>query len=166
MKAFSIGVISDTHYPDYGDLPLDAIQERFSGVELILHAGDLVAPDVLKLLQRIAPVEAVAGNMDYPVTRVLLPERKVVVREGLAFGLVHRFPVTDDPQSLISSLFPGQNLNAVIFGHTHVPFNQTIGKILLFNPGSAVRPYRGQAPSVGILKVTAECRIEGSIVPL
>ena len=52
---------------DFIGLAADASAvNAFAGVDLILHGGDLVAPEVLDLLARIAPVEAVGGNNDPP----------------------------------------------------------------------------------------------------
>ena len=56
-----IGVISDTH----GLLRTEA-REALRGSELILHAGDIGKPEVLRDLKRIAPVVAVCGNVDVP----------------------------------------------------------------------------------------------------
>ena len=54
-----IGVISDTH-----GLLNPRVFELFDGVDHILHAGDIGAEDVLLALRAIAPVTAVAGNID------------------------------------------------------------------------------------------------------
>jgi hypothetical protein len=56
---FRIGIISDTH----GLLRPEA--ERFlTGVDHIVHGGDIGKPDVLEALRRLAPVTAVRGNVD------------------------------------------------------------------------------------------------------
>jgi putative phosphoesterase len=54
-----IGLLSDTHVPHR----MPALFERLHGVDLILHAGDLDAPAVLDELGRVAPVQAVRGNL-------------------------------------------------------------------------------------------------------
>ena len=54
-----LGVISDTH----GILRPEAVA-ALAGSELIIHAGDIGSPEVLKQLREIAPVIAVRGNMD------------------------------------------------------------------------------------------------------
>src|SRR5688500_3225943 len=54
-----VGVISDTH-----GLVRDEALRALEGSELILHAGDIGAPDVLERLREIAPVHAVRGNND------------------------------------------------------------------------------------------------------
>ena len=59
MTEHLIGVISDTH----GLLRPQAVQ-ALEGVELIIHAGDIGDPKILRALKRIAPVHAVRGNTD------------------------------------------------------------------------------------------------------
>ena len=61
-----IGVLSDTHVPHAFPVLPPKVFEVFAGADLILHAGDIVSLDVLTELEAIAPVEAVAGNMDGP----------------------------------------------------------------------------------------------------
>ena len=58
-KGARIGVISDTH----GHLDPQVLEE-FAGVDHIIHAGDIMDAATLEALGRIAPVTAVAGNMD------------------------------------------------------------------------------------------------------
>jgi uncharacterized protein len=59
-----IGVLSDTHIPLRARILPPVLFELFAGVNLILHAGDLIDEQVIKDLSAIAPVEAVAGNLD------------------------------------------------------------------------------------------------------
>ena len=54
-----IGVIAGTH-----GLFDPALIEHFAGVTTILHAGDIGDPEVIRQLERIAPVVAVSGNVD------------------------------------------------------------------------------------------------------
>ncbi len=68
-----IGVISDTH----GLLRPQAVQ-ALEGVELIIHAGDIGDPKILRALERIAPVHAVRGNTDRGDWAADLPHTRVV----------------------------------------------------------------------------------------
>ncbi|MEK6698468.1 MAG: metallophosphoesterase family protein, partial [Nitrospirota bacterium] len=73
-----VGVLSDTHIPvTVKSLP-PAIFDIFKDVDLILHAGDVVELSVLDELRAIAPVEAVAGNMDPLETQQALPAKKII----------------------------------------------------------------------------------------
>jgi uncharacterized protein len=59
MATLTIGVISDTH----GLLRPEAL-EALTGVDHILHAGDVGNPRILDWLQELAPVTAIRGNVD------------------------------------------------------------------------------------------------------
>jgi len=60
-----IGLISDTHIPTAAKELWPQIYEAFRGVDLIMHAGDLMVPEVIDWLEEVAPVMAVWGNGDF-----------------------------------------------------------------------------------------------------
>src|SRR5688500_8811324 len=99
-------------------LPRECLR-RLEDAELILHAGDVVGAAVLEELERLAPVEAVAGNMDEPALLAALPERRVVEVDGARVGIVHApGPAVGRGERLVAA-FP--DCHAVIYGHTHLP---------------------------------------------
>lgn len=153
-----IGVISDTHLRRGSDFP-QRIAEVFSGVQRILHAGDVVTEEVLPALERIAPVVAVHGNMDYPEVKRRLPRRQVLAVEEVRIGLIHGHGVSsavlsrldlDAMHDYLLTQFP-EPVDCIVYGHTHVAVNQVHNGVLFFNPGTASG--RGAPPSVGILTV-------------
>ena len=79
-----IGVISDTH----GLLRPEA-QRTLQGVQLIIHAGDVGAPEILTQLKLIAPVFAVRGNVDTEPWAQELPRTTVVEISGFHFYVLH-----------------------------------------------------------------------------
>jgi hypothetical protein len=120
-----IGVISDTH----GLLRPEA-REALRGSELILHAGDIGKPEVLRDLKRIAPVVAVRGNVDLESWAKGLPSVEVAQCDGKNFYILHRIADLDvKPKS--------GGFSAVIFGHSHQPTIEWRNGVLFFNPGSA-----------------------------
>ena len=138
-----IGVISDTH--NFLDPRIRAL---FTGVDHILHAGDIGLPSILRQLEQIAPVTAVLGNTDdegfhYRRTEVV----EVAGHKFLVQHIVSPLSLADPIKDRIAR----ERLNAVVFGHTHKPFCQTIGGALFFNPGYAGKPRFGLARSVAIL---------------
>jgi uncharacterized protein len=121
-----IGVISDTH----GFLD-PRILKLFDGVDHILHGGDVGSPTVLLELENIAPVTAVLGNVDLGMPLKLM---EVVELGGRKFLLHHIV----EPRNLGHNLTETINRarpDVVVFGHTHKPFSETIGRVLFFNPG-------------------------------
>jgi len=147
-----IGILSDTHIPQRaGRLP-PSLFEAFAGVDLILHAGDLVEERVLDELSAIAPVEAVAGNMDPYLLVTRLGRHKLLQLPGGKLGLTHGDGASHSSTHRFAlSTFAGQEVNCVIFGHTHQPFLLEEDGVLLFNPGSATNPRGESQPSCGII---------------
>lgn len=151
------------------------LAEVFQGVALILHAGDLVTSLVLADLKRIAPVVAVAGNMDPPDVRRQLPRQTTVTVEGHTIGLIHGDYLSrlaevrstgidyDDLYAFLRRQFPGAR--CIVYGHTHRARAEERDGVLFFNPG-AVATYRvGDVSTVGVLMVDA-AGITGQIVGL
>jgi putative phosphoesterase len=137
-----IGVISDTH----GFLD-EQIPKLFAGVEHILHAGDLGARSILLQLEDIAPVTAVLGNVDEPVGLRLTEVVELAGQKFLLHHIVNPRRLGDDLQGRLARVRP----RAVIFGHSHLQFCETIDGVLFFNPGYAGRPRFNQPRSVAIL---------------
>ncbi len=157
-----IGVVSDTHIPEsVPDLPAE-LMHGFEGVDIILHAGDILDCAVLDELAAIAPVRAVRGNMDNFPRSYELPEKLVVEAEKFRIGLIHGHGAPNGLERRIAKEF--DDVHCIVFGHTHRPFNEVIDGVLLFNPGTPTdrrfAPYR----SFGILDVAD--RITGRIIRL
>jgi putative phosphoesterase len=83
-----IGVISDTHVRSIDEIPGDIIRSLGS-MDLIIHAGDFVHPDVLTGLQTIAKVKAVCGNMDSGDLRDILPVADCLCINNRKIGIIH-----------------------------------------------------------------------------
>ena len=125
MLSMQIGVISDTH----GLLRPEAVG-ALKGSELIIHAGDVGAPEILEALRRIAPVVAVRGNVDTAPWARILPLTEVVEAGGSLLYVLHQVDHLDlDPGSA--------GFAAVICGHSHKPSAEIRRGVLFLNPGSA-----------------------------
>jgi hypothetical protein len=75
-----LGVLSDTHL--YRQQVPERVLKALEGVDLLVHAGDIVEMAVLEELERLAPLVAVAGNMDHGDVRKALPEKRVMQVAG------------------------------------------------------------------------------------
>ncbi len=125
MTEHRIGIISDTH-----GLLRPQVVQALAGVELIIHAGDIGAPGILRQLERIAPVQAVRGNIDRGDWAAELPRTRVVeVGDVLLYVLHELFCLDLDPAAA--------GFAAVIFGHSHAPHLEHQNGVLFLNPGSA-----------------------------
>ena len=160
-----IGVLSDTHLRDRDDsAPLEnLIRTYFEDCAAIIHAGDLVSmTPFYAALPEDVPFFAVAGNMD--PTDIGYPRRRIIEFGGKRIGLIHGDGGGGEVPRRALSSFADENVDAVIFGHSHTPYNRKIGSVLLFNPGSAFdrryAPYR----SIGILELGDT--VTGTIIEL
>ncbi len=148
-----IGVISDTH----GLVRPEALR-ALAGADLIVHAGDVGAPEVLDALRALAPVVAVRGNNDRGRWAKALAETEVVERGGRALYVLHDLHELDlDPHAA--------GFDAVIAGHSHRPRVERRDGVLYLNPGSA-GPRRFRLPvSVARLELDAH-GLEAEILTL
>ncbi len=147
-----IGVISDTH----GLLRPEALA-ALSGVEHILHAGDVGNIAILDALREIAPVTAIRGNVDVEGACAELPATDVVELGDKLFYLVHSVHDLD-----INPVAAGVAM--VVSGHSHKASVTVRDRVIYFNPGSA-GPRRFSLPvTVGF--VTVEDGVEASVLEL
>jgi putative phosphoesterase len=157
-----VGVISDTHIPEFAGLP-QAIWQHFADVELIIHAGDLSILRVLAELETIAPVVAVQGNIEREEVVRKLPIKREIVVGHCRIGIIHILGVAATHARLARFEFP--NARCVVFGHSHIPYNQEHNGQLLFNPGSANDRRRQPRCSIGMLHVDDEAQgVRGEII--
>ncbi len=157
-----IGCVSDTHIYQR-PLP-ERILEALRGVDLILHAGDILEPAVLESLSTVARTMAVAGNMDHGELKQALPAKLTVEAEGKRIGLVHGSGGPEGITQRVRREFEGELVDAIVFGHTHEPYNRAEHGIYFFNPGSPTDKIFARINSVGILEVGEE--INGRIILL
>lgn len=128
-----LGLISDTH----GLLRKEAL-DALRGSDLILHAGDVGAPEILESLREIAPVVAVRGNVDEGAWAKTLPLTEVVDAGGVSVYMLHILGKLDlDPRA--------SGFSIVVSGHSHKPGQSVKDGVLYVNPGSA-GPRRFQLP--------------------
>lgn len=156
-----IGVLSDTHLT-LGDARLPVLLRRcqhyFAGTELILHAGDVVDPQLLPLLPQ--PLLAVRGNLDPPE----LPLQRIILLAGKRIGIIHGWGVTYDLEERIVQAFAGEKVDCIVYGHSHQPACHTVNGILLFNPGSPTDRRNAPSYTLGLLTIGAD--VEGEIIVL
>ena len=147
MGMVRIAILSDTH-----GLLRPRVLELVDGCSHILHAGDVGDPSILDRLRRLAPVEAVRGNVDVSGELARLPA--VVQGEigEIPYCMTHRREDVDSRWLRKTGL--------VVFGHSHRPELEWRGGCLLLNPG-AVGARRFKLP-LTMARVTVSA---GRLVP-
>jgi hypothetical protein len=178
-----IGVVGDSHIPESGPLLQARLARLFKGIDILLHAGDVCELYVLEELQEMFTLTfAVWGEGDSDEVRHYVEETRVARFGGRAVGMIHghqyaeaqrqagrwlnrllkRAPDPGTLEDFLLAQFEGDEVDAIIFGHTHVPYVKMHKGVLLFNPGAArtepARQRPGQAgaerqASAGILEV-------------
>lgn len=181
-----VGVISDTHIPHrLNELPTQ-VYEYLAGCDVILHAGDLEDVRILEKLRRIAPVQAVRGNIHWQASMgehdqdlplfVTVPwgNHLIYMTHGhLSFfrALVDKVAhISKQPklseinQIIIARLarVKPHDADVVIFGHTHLPCAEWLEGVLYYNPG-AVCPTTKPTVSASLGKLVLSG--DGSIQP-
>lgn len=141
--SFRIGIISDTH----GLLRPEA-ERGLTGVDHIIHAGDIGRPEIVDALRRIAPVTAIRGNVDSGEWARDYPDTNLVRLAGKSMYVLH------DLKTL--KVDPGAGIDVIVSGHSHVPKIDTLGGVLYLNPGSA-GPRRFKLPiTLATLELTPD----------
>ena len=147
-----LAIVSDTHMPRGARALPEACVEQLETADVILHAGDFSALEVLEQLEEFgAPVHGVYGNVDGPELRARLPERTVVEADGARIGMVHDPGPGRGRLQRLREQFP--EADAVVFGHTHMPEHAQDGRFQIFNPGSPTERRRAPSKTMGIATV-------------
>ena len=149
-----IGVLSDTHANSFAEIP-DRIIATLAEVDMIIHAGDFTSKAVLDGLKQLGEVKAVWGNMDPDELRQILPAAELLIVSGKRIGITHGSGNPFGIKNRVRRMF--NDVDVIVYGHTHQPQNEIIGGILFFNPGRARN-------SFGILTVGE--KVEGEIIRL
>ncbi len=144
-------VVSDTHGDARGLVAVLRLLGR--SVQGLVHLGDGAAD----LAQAAAsgcpmpPAWAVRGNVDGdwslpPVRTIWALDRKILAAHG------HHYLDGDSYRPFLQAA-EREGAAAFFFGHTHVPFWDEAGGILLLNPGSLSRPRGSWGPSFAVVEV-------------
>lgn len=139
--------------------------EHLRAADLILHAGDVCTAPVLVELEQYAPVVAVLGNNDGPdVAGWGAGQTAELEVAGLSVAMVHDSGAATGRIARMRSRFPHADL--VVFGHSHIPLDQSAGDLRIFNPGSPTDRRRQPHGTLGLLQIDAGRLRQASIVPV
>jgi putative phosphoesterase len=139
-----VGLISDTH----GLLRADVFS-AFSGVELILHAGDVGDDEILDELGAIAPTLAVFGNTDPPGH----PRLSRSIERTIGSVRVHVSHGHELGSPTPSKLLTAYDADVLVYGHTHKQLVVQADGRWVVNPGAAGPRRFDLMPSVARLTI-------------
>lgn len=158
-------VLSDTHSPRRWKSCPPRVAAHLRDAEVILHAGDVCTADVLDELTQYAPVHVVLGNNDGPdVAAWGAPETLELTLAGLRIAMIHDSGQASGRAARMHRLFPDADL--VVFGHSHIPMDQTAAGVRIFNPGSPTDRRRQPHGTVGILDIEDARITSADIIPV
>lgn len=165
IEGVNLAVLADCHIHAGGPAFPPALLSQLEGVDLIVTLGDMGERSGLDTLEQIAPVIGVRGDDDEDDPRT---QRDVLrlnrgrydigcIFDARAVGLassVNPFIAAPDAKAVSQRLF-GCHVNILLHAGAHRPDEARFGPSgSALNPGSALLPAEGAAPSFLSLKIT------------
>ncbi len=147
-------VFSDTHGHWDG---MEELYKRYPN-DGIIHLGDYIADARMAMgFTNGHPVYQVKGNCDYASMGL---EEQVLSLGGVRIFITHghHYGVKSGYGGLLAAA-KRQEVDAVLFGHTHIPFMEERDGILMMNPGSLRNPSR----EYGIIEIEDK-KIKGALL--
>jgi len=160
-----IVVLADTHAPRRWRACPPRVAAELRGADLILHAGDVCTASVLAELTQYAPVVAVLGNNDDPDVALWgAAQTAELSLAGLRVAMLHDSGPSTGRLARMRRAFPAADL--VVFGHSHIPLDQSGYGLRIFNPGSPTDRRRQPHGTLGVLRIADGQLAEATIVPV
>ena len=160
-----IGLISDTH----DNLPMiDKAVKLLNqqNAELVLHAGDYVAPFVVPRFKELnAKLIGVFGNNDGGrdlLKRKFSENKSLELHGNFAYVTVDRLKIAllhGDEEELLNALIDCQGFDVVVHGHVHKAEVLKKGKTLVVNPGEICGYLTGKSSLALLDTKTLETKI-------
>ena len=128
-------LLADTHVPRRArDLPA-AVWAEVDRADVVVHAGDWVDISLLDALEsRAGRLLACWGNNDGPDLRARLPEVGRATLDGVRLAVVHETGPAAGREARMRTAY--DDVDVLVFGHSHIPWDTTIDGLRLLNPGS------------------------------
>lgn len=153
-----IGVVADTHRSSRNARALPvALLRGLEGCDLVLHAGDVNAPWVLRELEKIAPVRAVRGNNDELPLSNDLPLELYFQSGNVTLGLMHGHSGRRTARENTLNAMRGV-VDVAIYGHSHIPEVVEREGLLMVNPGSPTQKRYQPQHTFAIVSLAEEVR--------
>jgi putative phosphoesterase len=151
-------VLADTHSRPLPGVVITALAEA----DVILHAGDVTDEAVLDALRAYAPTRVVLGNND---TGLALPETEEFDLDGVRVAMIHDSGARVGRERRVRKRFP--NADVVVFGHSHIPWNDYgVEGQLLFNPASPTQRRLQPFATYGVLEFARGAITRHDIMPI
>jgi putative phosphoesterase len=165
MGSLRVVVLSDSHAPRRWKNCPPEVARHLRSADVILHAGDVCTAAVLDELGEYAPVHAVLGNNDGPdVAAWGAPETVELDLVGLSVAMIHDSGAATGRLRRMKRRFPTAGL--VVFGHSHIPLDESAEGTRIFNPGSPTDRRRQPRGTLGLLHISGGRLLSAEIIPV
>ncbi len=151
-----IGIISDTHVKKDIQSFANLLDTCFKEVDLIIHAGDYINADVIKLLKDYTNFIGVWGNVDESEVKGLVNEKEIISIKDYRIGVFHGHGTSSSTLDRAYEKFKEDEVDIIVFGHSHQPLVKTKNGILIINPGSLTSRRRERWFSYIILELNEQ----------
>ncbi len=134
-----IGLLSDTHN-HLQNVERAVARFQAEGIHTLLHAGDITGPHVLRVLAGF-DVWVAQGNMDRDtglgtLAAQLFGSGRMAKAHYLTLDVQRIALLHGDARSLLELLSRSGGYAYVIYGHTHTPRDEYVGRTRVINPGA------------------------------
>ncbi|KAA0546596.1 metallophosphoesterase [Bacillus sp. BGMRC 2118] len=147
-------VLSDTHMPKKAKCLPETLTKHFINADYIFHLGDWQTVDLYHQLTRYCTVVGVAGNVDNDELIEILGHQKTVEIGGYTFGLVHGHQGKGrTTETRAFNTFSRNELDVLLFGHSHIPVSKKVNNTIVFNPGSPTDKRKQSHFSFGVIEI-------------
>jgi len=155
-----IVVLADTHMPRMAKKWPQPLNQHLEKADIIIHAGDWQTIDVYRELSQYAPIYGVTGNVDEPSLHEILKRNIVVQIDQVKIGVTHGDGKGLTTEKRALNQFKNEELDILIFGHSHIPLLRKSNDLIVFNPGSPTDKRRQKQFSFGIIETGNELSIK------
>lgn len=152
-------ILSDTHIPARAKKLPRILLDACEKADLILHAGDWQTLDVFFELSAYTETIGVGGNVDPWEIVDRFGKKKIVTVENLKIGIVHGDGISKTTEQRAVEAFADDEVDLIIFGHSHIPIMKELNGVTLFNPGSPTDKRRQPQYSFGTLEIGEEWKL-------
>lgn len=138
------------------------VDKCFKDIDIIIHLGDFTSPKVLEKIKKKKKVIGVWGNNDRGDLREELKEKEIIKLKDYKIGLFHGHGTEKNTLDRVYDIFKKDNVDIILFGHSHQPIIKTKNKTLIINPGSPTKKIKERWFSYAILNLKKD-KIEAKI---
>ena len=163
--AKTVIVMADTHVKALQDLPAELLA-AIRKADYIIHLGDFTSLELLNDLRKTGKFYGIRGNHDDLDLHPELKEMETVEIGGKNIGLIHGLivPIASRSRMIKNFYKKGKRIQAVLYGHTHIPTIKRKKGVFFFNPGSVAGKFPAPIKSFG--RLTIDGTINAEIITL